>query len=141
MSDVDLQAFVNTFNAELQRFHPNWQSRIDAGAMRTAAQLWADKYLVRLNLTENHLEPGEPGDGLRKYNQIRMVILRNSRDPMDETTWLGRSSESVAIRTWQSIDHGGEVRWTDENGTEITGEQVFSAIRAELTRVTEDEYR
>ena len=86
MSNVDMQAFVNTFHAELQRFRPNWQSRIDAGATRRAAQLWADGYLVRLNLTENHLEPGEPGEGGRKYNQIRMVILRDSREPMDEAT-------------------------------------------------------
>jgi hypothetical protein len=47
----------------------------------------------------------------------------------------------VAIRIWQSVDHGGEVRWRNENGTEITIEQVFSAIRAELTRVIEEENR
>jgi hypothetical protein len=70
-----------------------------------------------------------------------MVILRDSREPMDEATWLDGSSKSVAIRIWQSVDNGGEVRWTNENGTEITVEQVFSAIRAELTRVIEEENR
>lgn len=141
MGDVDLQVFVSTFNTELQRFHPKWQSRIDAGATMKAARLWAGGYLVILDLTEKHLEPGEPGEGGRKYDQIRMAILRSSREPMDEGNLLGGSPESVVTRIWQSAEHGGEVQWTNETGNEVTIEQVFSAIRAELTRVIEERSR
>jgi hypothetical protein len=93
MSDVDLQAFVGTLNTELQTFHPDWQPRIDAGATRKSAQLWANGYLLRLDLTEDHLEAGEPGKGSHKYDEIRMVILLDSRDPLDESTWRDGSPE------------------------------------------------
>ena len=130
MVDIDLQEFVNTFNSELQNFHSEWSSRVEAGAKRTSAQLWANGYLLRLDLTENHLEPGRP-----KYDEIRMVILRDSREPLDEATWSGGSPECLATRFWQSDKHGDQIRWGDERGTEATIEQVFSAVRAELDRI------
>jgi len=138
MGDVDLQFFVTTFNTELRRFHPEWESRIDSGAKRTIAQLWANGYLLRLDLTENHLEPAEPGKESRKYDQIRMLIFENPREPMEEVTWRGGSSETVATRFWQSVKHGGDTSWRDEVGAEMTIEQVFSGVRAELTRAIEE---
>lgn len=138
MGDVDLQAFVNMWNAELQRFRGSWQSRVDDGATRTSARLWANGLLVRLDLTENHIEPGEPGTGSRKYDQIRMVILRDSRDPLEDATWGDRSPEPVATRFWQSVRHDGETRWRDTDGAEITIEQVFSAVRAGFAQAIEE---
>jgi hypothetical protein len=138
MSDVDLQSFVNMWNAELQQFHRNWQSRADDGAKRTNAQLWANGFLVRLDLTENHIEPGEPGTGSRKYDQIRMVILRDSRDPLADDTWGGGAPEPVTTRLWQSVRHEAETRWRDKDEAEITIEQVFSAVRAGLAHAIEE---
>ncbi len=137
MGDVDLKAFVDTWNAELQRFCGSWQSRVDDGAERTSAQLWANGLLVRLDLTENHIEPGEPGTGSRKYDQIRMVILWDSRDPLEDSTWGGSAPEPVATRLWQSVRRNGETRWRDRDGAEITIDQVFSAVRAGFARTIE----
>lgn len=138
MNGVDLGAFVETFNWELQRFHPNWQSRTDPGANRKSARLWANGYLLVLELTENHLEPGRPGEESRKYDQIRMVILRDSRDPMDETAWTGGAPDRVDRRFWQSVIRGSHALWSAEGKTEITVEQVFSEVRAAFTRAIEE---
>jgi hypothetical protein len=138
MADVDLQTFATTLQDELQRFHPEWLSRVDAGAKRTAAQLWANGFTVKLDLTENHLEPGS---GSRKYDEIRMVIFKESRDPMDQATWLGGSTEIVGKKFWQSANYGSETRWRDESGTEVSIQQVFSAIRMQLIQEIEGTHR
>jgi hypothetical protein len=141
MSESDLQAFVETFDRELQSFHPNWQSRIDAGANQKSARLWANGYLLRLDLTEIRLEAGRPGEGSRKYDEFRMVILRDSREPMDEATWTGGSPDVVTVKSWQTVIRDGQTRWRDEGVTEITIEQVFSAVRAAFTRAIEEQNR
>jgi hypothetical protein len=141
MCSVDLQDFVTTFNAELRQFHPKWDSRIDAGAKPKSAGLWAEGYLLLLDLIENQLEPGEPGGGGRKYDQIRMAILRQSREILDEATYRGDSPQTVKTRLWQSDESGNETRWRGESGTEITMEQVFSAVRREFSSAIEERPR
>lgn len=138
MNGVDLEALVEAFNRELRHFRPDWQSRIDPGADRKSARLWANGYLLVLELTENHLEPGKSGEGSRRYDQIRMVILRDSRDPLDEATWTGGALDRVDGRFWQSVIRGSHALWSAEGMTEITVEQVFSEVRAAFTRAIEE---
>lgn len=137
MDVVDLRVFTSTFNEELQRYRPTWGAKVEVGVKRTNAQLWANGYLLRLDLTENHLEPGEAAEGSRKYDQIRMVILRDSREPMDVASWTGAPPKPVATKLWQSCTHGGETRWRQDDGIEITIEQMFSIVRGSFVGAVE----
>lgn len=127
MSDVDIQAFMSRLQTELQQFHSGWSSRIDAGAKPKDAQLWANGYTVRVDLTEDWM------DSSPKYDKLRMVIFRDSRDPMS----LGEATEAIVTKIWCSVRHQNETRWKDDSGTELTIQHVFSAIRAEFCRAVE----
>lgn len=139
MNDVDLASFISTLNAELQQFHPKWASRVEPDCKRTSAALWANGYLVRLDLTENYLEPGEPDEGSRKYDQIRMLIFRDRREPMDVATHRVERTPPLAARTWKSINRGEAVHWQEGTGVEITSQQLFSIVRGDLEKVVAEE--
>jgi hypothetical protein len=126
MTTVDLQEFIEKLNTELEAHRPNWNSRIDAGAKLTSAALWANGHSVSLDLTEDHIEDG------RKFDQIRMVILRDPREPLSE-----ESRELLKTAIWRSVKKNAEIRWRDLEGRELTIEQVFGTIRSEFSNAAE----
>jgi len=131
MTTVDVQAFVEMLNTELEAHRPKWNSRIDAGAKPTSAVLWANGHSVSVDLTKDHIEHGW------KFDQIRMVILRDPREPLSEATGAGESKELLKTAIWRSVKKNGEIRWRDLDGRELTIEQVFSTIRSEFSNAAE----
>lgn len=124
---VDVQEFMSTFNGELQEFHSGWDSRIDDGATSKDVRLWANGYTVRVDLTEGWLDSGP------KHDKLRMVIFRDSREPMS----VGERTDALETKIWRSTRRNGETYWKTEDGAELTLPQVFSGIRAEFCRIVE----
>jgi hypothetical protein len=131
MNYIDLKTFTEKLQTELRTYRPEWDSRIDPEATPTSAVLWANEYMLQVDLTKNHIEHGQ------KFDQVRMVIIRDPRDSFSEATWSEESKEVLKTTIWQSVESNSEVCWAGEGGTELTIQQVFGTIRSQFCDAVE----
>lgn len=136
MNESDVKSFVAALNEDLRKQRPAWESRVEVPPDPTRAQLWADGYVLSVTLTRGHIDPGGVGQGSRKYDQLRMEVLRNERDPSK----LGEQNGPILLETvhWKSVPRNGEPDWQADGGDVLASSDVFKIIRQRFFLIVDE---
>lgn len=141
MSNIKLREFLELLNAELQALHSDWNSRVEPGN-----RLWADGFLLILDLIQMHRACGDSGGAQSKCDQVRMVILRDPRDPSLVSTWPEGPTDRVCVKIWFRPTNAARAEWHEDQPDEdnlnkgvvwFTSEQLFATIKEEFIHAVE----